>query len=127
MGYAGISHCQVRRRTTDQILYLVRLVRRISLAKIKVRGLLSCHHLARDRDGNKTTEGHGSFLIRFTTLPVKWIYIAISVYLLLGVLGYWSNSGITGIELLGGQKASRLRRICVVLFWPLAMIGAIEA
>lgn len=58
---------------------------------------------------------------------MKWIYIAISIYLLLGVLGYWSNSSAAGIELLGGKKPTLLRRICIVLFWPLAMIGAIEA
>jgi len=58
---------------------------------------------------------------------MKWIYIAISIYLLLGVLGYWSNSSSAGIELLGGKKPKLLRRICIVLFWPLAMIGAIEA
>ncbi|HTZ33852.1 MAG TPA: hypothetical protein VMH31_15440 [Methylomirabilota bacterium] len=58
---------------------------------------------------------------------MKWIYIAITIYLMLGVLGYWGNSGNSGIELVGGRKASLLRRVCVVLFWPLAMIGAIEA
>lgn len=58
---------------------------------------------------------------------MKWIYIAISIYLLLGVLGYWGTSGTTGIELLGGKRPSLLRRICIVLFWPLAMVGAIEA
>jgi len=56
---------------------------------------------------------------------MKWIYIAITIYLMLGV--YWGNSGNSGIELVGGRKASLLRRVCVVLFWPLAMIGAIEA
>jgi len=58
---------------------------------------------------------------------MKLLYIAISVYLLLGVLGYWGNSGTSGIELVGGKKASLVRRVFVVLFWPLAMIGAIEA
>jgi len=58
---------------------------------------------------------------------MKWIYMAISIYLLLGVLGYGGASGTTGIELLDGKKPSLLRRICIVLFWPLAMIGAIEA
>ncbi|HTP70534.1 MAG TPA: hypothetical protein VMJ35_16615 [Dongiaceae bacterium] len=58
---------------------------------------------------------------------MKLFYIAISVYLLLGVLGYWGNSGTTGIELVGGKKASVARRIFVILLWPLAMIGAIEA
>jgi hypothetical protein len=58
---------------------------------------------------------------------MKWIYIAISIYFLLGVLSYWGNSGTTGMELVSGKKASLLRRACIVLFWPLAMIGAIEA
>jgi len=58
---------------------------------------------------------------------MKLIYIAISVYLLLGILGYWGNSGTSGIELVGGKKASLARRIFLVLLWPLAMIGAIEA
>lgn len=58
---------------------------------------------------------------------MKLLYIAISVYLLLGVLGYWGNSGTSGIELVGGKRASLVRRVFVVLLWPLAMIGAIEA
>jgi hypothetical protein len=58
---------------------------------------------------------------------MRLIYAIICVYLLLGVLGYWGNSGTSGIELVGGKKASLVRRIFVVLFWPLAMIGAIEA
>jgi hypothetical protein len=57
---------------------------------------------------------------------MKLIYIAIGVYLLLGILGYWGNSGTVGIELLRGNRASLFRRICIVLFWPLAMIGAIK-
>lgn len=61
------------------------------------------------------------------TTAMKWIYIALSIYLLLGVLSYWGSSGSTGIELVGGKKASTFRRICIVLFWPLAMVGAIEA
>jgi len=58
---------------------------------------------------------------------MKLTYIAIGVYLLLGILGYWGNSGTAGIELVRGKKASLFRRICIVLFWPLAMIGAFEA
>ncbi len=58
---------------------------------------------------------------------MKWIYIAVGIYLLLGVLGYWNNHGTTEIELVGGKKSSLLRRLCIVLFWPLAVIGAIEA
>jgi hypothetical protein len=58
---------------------------------------------------------------------MRVIYIAITIYLSLGILGYWGNSGTSGIELLGGKKPSLIRRIFIVLFWPLAMIGAIEA
>jgi hypothetical protein len=58
---------------------------------------------------------------------MRLIYIAICIYLLLGILGYWGNSGTAGIELVGGKKPSFVRRVFVVLFWPLAMIGAIEA
>lgn len=58
---------------------------------------------------------------------MKLIYIAITAYLLLGVLGYWGNSSTTGIELVGGKKPSLIRRIFIVMLWPLAMIGAIEA
>jgi len=57
---------------------------------------------------------------------MKLISIAICIYLLLGVLGYWGNGGTSGIELVGGKKPSLARRVLVVLFWPLAMIGAIE-
>jgi hypothetical protein len=58
---------------------------------------------------------------------MKLLYMAIGIYLLLGILGYWGQSSVSGMELVKGRKASLIRRICVVLFWPLAMIGAIEA
>lgn len=51
--------------------------------------------------------------------------IALAVYFLLGVLGY-SNIGGVGASLESSNKPSLFRRFLVILFWPLAMIGAIE-
>ena len=53
------------------------------------------------------------------------ITIAI-IYLIIGLLGYSGASGV-GAELEPAKKPSFLRRILVILFWPLAMIGAIES
>jgi hypothetical protein len=52
--------------------------------------------------------------------------IALTLYLLFGLLGY-SNIGGVGADLDSSKKPSLLRRFFVILFWPLAMIGAIES
>ena len=52
-------------------------------------------------------------------------YIAISIYLVLGLLGYTSVGGV-GAHVAGEKKPPIWRRALVILLWPLAMIGAIE-
>ena len=54
-----------------------------------------------------------------------YLEIALALYFLLGLLGY-SNIGGVGAEIDSSLKPSFLRRILVILFWPLALIGAIE-
>jgi hypothetical protein len=54
-----------------------------------------------------------------------YLEIALAVYFLLGLLGY-SNIGGVGADLDASKKPSLFRRSLVILFWPLAMIGAIE-
>jgi hypothetical protein len=56
---------------------------------------------------------------------MKLIYIAISIYLVLGVLGY-ASIGSAGAQLDGRIKPSLIRKVCVILLWPLAAIGAIQ-
>ena len=113
-----------------RILYLVPLVSLRCSIRIEVGFLPHTNQRLCGSEGGRLEkflgETHGS-AVRFVTRAMKWIYIAVSIYLLLGVLGYWGNSGTAGIELVAGKKPSLLRRICIVLFWPLAMIGAIEA
>jgi hypothetical protein len=66
----------------------------------------------------KMTGGH---------ITVRHLYldIAVAIYLVLGLLGYSSIGGI-GAELDPVKKPSRVRRVLVILLWPLAMIGVIE-
>ena len=52
-------------------------------------------------------------------------HIGIAIYLALGLLGYTSIGGV-GAQLEGEKKPPLWRKAIVVLFWPLAMIGAIE-
>ena len=54
-----------------------------------------------------------------------YLEIALALYFIFGVLGY-SNIGGASVELDSHKKPSFLRRVLVILFWPLAMIGAIE-
>jgi hypothetical protein len=54
-----------------------------------------------------------------------YLEIAFTVYFLLGLLGYSSIGGV-GADLDASKKPSLVRRFLVILFWPLAMIGAIE-
>jgi hypothetical protein len=54
-----------------------------------------------------------------------YLEIALALYCILGLLGY-SNIGGVGAEIDSSRKPSFLHRILVILFWPLAMIGAIE-
>jgi hypothetical protein len=54
-----------------------------------------------------------------------YLEIALTLYFVFGLLGY-SNIGGIGADLERTRKPSFLRRILVILFWPLAMIGAIE-
>jgi hypothetical protein len=53
------------------------------------------------------------------------LVIGLALYLLFGLLGYTSIAG-TGDTLGKARKPSLLRRVMVVILWPLAMIGAIE-
>jgi len=54
-----------------------------------------------------------------------YLEIVLTVYFLLGLLGY-SNIGGVGAAFDASKKPSLFRRLLVILFWPLAMIGAIE-
>lgn len=54
-----------------------------------------------------------------------YLEIAVTLYFIFGVLGF-SNIGGAGAELEPARKPSLFRRLLVILFWPLAMIGAIE-
>ena len=54
-----------------------------------------------------------------------FLEIALALYFILGLLGY-SNIGGVGAEIDSSPKPSFPRRLLVILFWPLAMIGAIE-
>lgn len=56
---------------------------------------------------------------------MHYFYIGIVIYLVLGLLGY-GVFGSAGAALEPSKKPSILRRTMVILFWPLAMIGAIE-
>ena len=56
---------------------------------------------------------------------MKWIYIATSVYIVLGLLGF-ASIGSAGARLEGRRNPSLLRKVLVILLWPLAAIGAIE-
>ena len=51
--------------------------------------------------------------------------IALAIYLAMGLMGYISISGV-GAGSDGKHKPSRMRKVLVILLWPLAMIGAIE-
>ena len=54
-----------------------------------------------------------------------FLEIALALYFVFGLLGY-SNIGGVGAALDSSKKPSLFRRFLVILFWPLAMIGAIE-
>jgi hypothetical protein len=56
---------------------------------------------------------------------MKLIYIAISIYIVLGLLGY-ASIGSAGAQLDGSRNPSLLRKLLVILLWPLAAIGAID-
>jgi hypothetical protein len=56
---------------------------------------------------------------------MKLIYVAIGIYIVLGVLGY-ASIGSVGAQLDGRGKPSLLRKVLVILLWPLAAIGAIQ-
>jgi hypothetical protein len=67
----------------------------------------------------------GGFERRDNLVKHHYLEIALTLYFILGLVGY-SNIGGIGAEIDSSQKPSFLRRILVVLFWPLAMVGAIE-
>jgi hypothetical protein len=56
---------------------------------------------------------------------MKLIYVAIGIYIALGVLGY-ASIGSAGAQIDGRGKPSLLRKFLVILLWPLAAIGAIQ-
>jgi hypothetical protein len=54
-----------------------------------------------------------------------YLEIVFTFYFVFGLLGY-SNIGGVGANLDSSKRPSLVRRFLVILFWPLAMIGAIE-
>jgi hypothetical protein len=52
-------------------------------------------------------------------------HIGLVIYLGIGLFGFISIGGL-GAERAGGKKAPLWRKAMAIVFWPLAMIGAIE-
>jgi hypothetical protein len=52
-------------------------------------------------------------------------HIGLAIYLAIGLFGFISIGGL-GAERAGGKKTPIWRKLMAIVFWPLAMIGAIE-
>jgi hypothetical protein len=52
-------------------------------------------------------------------------HIGLAIYLAIGLFGFMSIGGL-GAKRDGEKKAPMWRRLIAIVFWPLAMIGAIE-
>jgi|HubBroStandDraft_6_1064221.scaffolds.fasta_scaffold1545936_2 hypothetical protein len=52
-------------------------------------------------------------------------HIGLAIYLAIGLFGFMSIGGL-GAKREGEKKAPMWRRLIAIVFWPLAMIGAIE-
>jgi hypothetical protein len=52
-------------------------------------------------------------------------HIGLAIYLAFGLFGHMSIGGL-GAKCEGDKKAPLWRKLLAIVFWPLAMIGAIE-
>jgi hypothetical protein len=52
-------------------------------------------------------------------------HIGLAIYLAFGLFGHMSIGGL-GAKCEGEKKAPLWRKLLAIVFWPLAMIGAIE-
>ena len=52
-------------------------------------------------------------------------HVGLAIYLAIGLFGFMSIGGM-GAKRAGEKKTPLWRKLMAIVFWPLAMIGAIE-